>query len=77
MDTKVFYISKNTALMNRWEVNKKIYMLFLWLKMYIFCAITQTIVGVTTKPTSVNRRRRPFEDPFKKKTKSFRIIFTF
>jgi len=29
MDTKVLYISKNTALMNRWEVNKKmIYYLY-------------------------------------------------
>jgi len=24
MDTKVLYISENTAIMNRWEVNKKL-----------------------------------------------------
>jgi len=31
--------------------------------MYIFCSITQSIVGVvqTPKPRSVNRKRRPFE----------------
>jgi len=46
MDTKVLYISKNTALINRWEVNKKSDILLVWLKMYIFCTITQSIVGV-------------------------------
>jgi len=44
MDTKVLHIAKNTALMNRWKVSKK--MIFVWLKMYIFCTITQSIVGV-------------------------------
>jgi len=35
---KFFISPKNTALMNGWEVK--------CLKMYIFCTITQSIVGV-------------------------------
>jgi len=43
METKVFYISKNTALMTRWQKKD---ILFVWLKMYIFCTITLSIVEV-------------------------------
>jgi len=38
MDTKVLYISKNTALMNRLEVNKK--------KRHIICMIKNVYVFV-------------------------------